>query len=220
MRPHIDLVKLAERTYSAAISDACDSLGYRAQTANTLMTPMAGIADRGVLVGWARTALSVPVEGAPTRHYGAEIDFIDSLRKDDVVVITAQGESAAIWGELFSAAGAARGARGALIEGFIRDRDRIDDLGFSVFAAGARPTDSLGRVSLAGVGTPIDVGGVRVSTGDLVVADSDGVVFVPAPIAIEVAELAMSKAGVETDARNLLRGGALLADAWEKYRVL
>lgn len=216
----LDLTRFAAQTYSAAVSDACDALGYRAQTVAPRIVPRAGFAPKGVLAGWARTALSVPVQGPPTRHYGAEIDFIDSLHDGDVVVVAADGAPAAIWGELFSTAAVARGARGAVIDGLVRDCDRIDDIGFPVLASGARPTDSLGRVSLSGVGSPVDIGGVRVATGDLVVADVDGIVIVPAAIALEVAERAMSKSGVESEARQLLRGGARLADAWEKYQVL
>jgi regulator of RNase E activity RraA len=216
----IDIDRLADSSYSAAISDACDLLGYRAQVAAPAIAPLAGLATGGILVGWARTARSVAVDEPPARPYGREIDFIDSLRPGDVVVADASHAPAAFWGELFSTAASARGARGAVVDGLIRDRDRIDEVGFPVFASGSQPTDSLGRISIADVDVPVEVAGVEVRSGDLVVADADGIVFVPAPIAHAVAEAAMSKAGVETDARQMLRSGSLLADAWEKYRVL
>ena len=72
--PDIDLDRLAKLTYSAVFSDVCDRLGYRNQTTEPGIVPLAG---KGVVVGWARTAWSRPVEQPPRRHYGAEIDFLD-----------------------------------------------------------------------------------------------------------------------------------------------
>ena len=99
--PSIDLDRVAALTYSAVFSDVCDAMGLRNQTVSPGFMPLGG---PGTLVGWARTALSLPVEVPPDRHYGAEIDFIDSLRVGDVAVVNCSGRPAAAWGELFSTA--------------------------------------------------------------------------------------------------------------------
>ena len=215
--PDVDLDRLAELTYSAVFSDVCDRLGYRHQTTEPGIAPLTG---KGVIVGWARTAWSRPVEQPPERHYGAEIDFLDSLRPGDVPVVNCSERPAAAWGELFSTASVGRGARGAVIDGFIRDREKIAALGFGVLGRGCRPTDSLGRVSIKAVDVDIDFGGVRVASGDLVVADMDGVTIVPRAIADEAIKLAIEKASLENGARDLLLAGGKMADVWEKYRVL
>ena len=215
--PDIDLNGLARVTYSAVLSDVCDRLGYRNQTAEPGIVPLAG---KGVVVGWARTVWSRPVEQPPERHYGAEIDFLDSLRPGDVPVVNCSERPIAAWGELFSTASVGRGARGALIDGYIRDREKINTLGFPVLGRGCRPTDSLGRVSTQAVDIDIDFAGVKVSSGDLVVADMDGVTVVPRAIAGEASKLAIEKASLENDARDLLLAGGKMADVWEKYRVL
>lgn len=212
-----DLDHLARTTYSAVFSDVCDRLGYRDQTAEPGIVPLAG---RGTVVGWARTAWSRPVDEPPARPYGAEIDFLDSLRPGDVAVVDCSERPAAAWGELFSTASVGRGARGAIIDGFVRDRAKIDALGFPVLGRGCRPTDSLGRVSIQAVDVEIRFGGVRVSTGDLVVADRDGVTIVPRAIVRDAVALAVEKAGLEDGARDLLLAGGRMADVWEKYRVL
>ena len=62
--------------------------------------------------------------------------------------------------------------------------------------------------------------GVPVSAGDLVVADDDGVAFVPGSIAVEAAGRALEKATTEDRARDLLLDGAKLADVWERFGVL
>ena len=215
--PALDLDAVASVTYSAVFSDVCDAMGLRGQTVAPGLVPLGG---GGTLVGWARTALSVPVEAPPARHYGAEIDFIDSLRTGDVAVIDCSGRPAAAWGELFSTAAKGRGARGAVIDGLVRDRRKITDLGFPVFGRGCRPTDSLGRVSIEAADTPITLGGVPVATGDLVIADEDGITIVPRAHAPEAIERALAKATTENKARDLLLAGGTLADVWERFRVL
>jgi len=215
--PDVDLDRLAAITYSAVYSDVCDKLGHRNQTAGPGILPLCG---SGVLIGWARTAISVPVEAPPERHYGAEIDYLDSLRPGDVAVMDCSGRPAAAWGELFSTASRGRGARGAILDGYVRDRAKIEELGFPVFGRGCRPTDSLGRVSTRAIDVDIEIAGVTVRSGDLVVADQDGLTVVPRELADEVIALAIEKATTENSARDLLLAGGKMADVWEKFRVL
>jgi 4-hydroxy-4-methyl-2-oxoglutarate aldolase len=215
----IDLERLAASTYAAVFSDICDRLGLREQTLDPTLRRLAG--PRRTLVGWARTALSLPVTAIPARPYGLEIDFIDSLLPGDVVVLDCSRRPAAAWGELFSTAATGRGARGAIIDGHVRDIAKIDELGrFPVFGTGTRPTDSLGRVAIAEHDRPVCVAGATVRSGDLVVADDDGVTVVPRAHAREAIALAFEKAATETSARALLLGGGKLADVWERFRVL
>ncbi len=215
--PTLDLDRVAALTYSAVFSDVCDAMGLRNQTVSPGIIPLGG---PGTLVGWARTALSLPVEVPPERHYGAEIDFVDSLRVGDVAVVNCSGRPAAAWGELFSTASRGRGARGAVIDGLVRDRRKIVELGFSVFCRGCRPTDSLGRVSIGEADTAIQLGGVEVHSGDLIVADEDGITVVPRSHAEQAVERAVAKATTENKARDLLLAGGFLADVWERFHVL
>jgi regulator of RNase E activity RraA len=215
--PEVDLDHLAAVTYSAVYSDVCERFGRRDQTGGPGILQLTGT---GTLIGWARTAISVPVEAPPERHYGAEIDYLDSLRPGDVPVIDCSRRPAAVWGELFSTASRGRGARGAVVDGYIRDRSKIEALGFPVFGRGCRPTDSLGRVSIQAIDVEIEIAGVKVQTGDLVIADGDGLTIVPRALAEEVIPLAIEKATTENSARDLLLAGGKMADVWEKYRVL
>lgn len=214
--PALDLDAVAEHCYSAVFSDVCDQLGRRHQTTRPGLRRLSGT---GTLVGWARTFRSVAVDAPPSRHYGGEIDFIDSLRPGDVVVGECRPEVAA-WGELFSTASRGRGARGAVIAGMVRDVAKIRDLGYPLFALGTRPTDALGRISLTHTDEQVECMGVPVSVGDLVVADDDGVAFVPRSLAVEAAARALEKATTEDQARDLLLEGAKLAEVWEKLGVL
>jgi 4-hydroxy-4-methyl-2-oxoglutarate aldolase len=211
------IATLRRVAYSAVVSDCCDQVGLRDQTMSSGINPVSR--GTGVLVGFARTVRSVPVNAIPDEPYSAEIDFIDSLCPDDVVVGTVEAPGA-FWGELFSTAAKARGAVGVVVDGLIRDQARIEAMGFPVFARGSRPTDSLGRISIGEQDTAIEIAGVTVRSGDLLVAAVDGVTVVPAEAIEEVATRAIEKATTENDARQLLEEGALLRDAWNRFRVL
>ena len=203
--------------YSAVVSDCCDALGLRGQTLAAGILPVS--LTQGVLVGLARPARSVAVDVMPERPYETEIAFIDSLEPDDVVMASVQAQ-AAFWGELFSTAARARGAAGVVVDGSIRDQRRIAAMGFPTLARGGHPTDSLGRVRMVEHDVPVVVAGVRIARGDLVVADIDGIVVVPAEAAPEVARRALEKAATENHARELIEGGALLRDAFDRFKVL
>jgi 4-hydroxy-4-methyl-2-oxoglutarate aldolase len=214
----LDLDEIARSCYSAVISDCCDRIGLRTQTAAPGLSPASFTS--GVVVGFARTAHSIPDATETERPYGLEIDFIDSLRPGDLVVATVAGDTSAFWGELFSAAAVGRGARGAVIDGLVRDVDKIRSLGFPILARGTRPTDCNGRIRISKTDVPISCGGVIVRSGDLVVADADGIVFVPQDHISEVVTLAMEKVRTERSALQLLLKGATLAEVWERHRVL
>jgi 4-hydroxy-4-methyl-2-oxoglutarate aldolase len=116
------------------------------------------------------------------RHLGAMA--IDLARPGDVIVIEQEriaGElSSATWGGLLSLAAAARGIAGVVVDGACRDIDEIRNLGLPVSAAAVMPFTARRRCVEHSVGEDIVVGGVTVSTGDQVMADASGVVFIRA----------------------------------------
>ncbi len=213
----IDLVSFRQAAYSAVVSDCCDNVGLRHRTLGTGLRPM--FSDMPVIVGFARPVRAIAVGEAPLQPYAAEVAYIDSLEAGDVVVAVTDPVGA-FWGELFSTAAVARGAAGAVIDGLVRDTRLIAALGWPMLARGTRPTDSLGRLSIVESDIPVQILGVTVARGDLVVADEDGTVVVPAAAAEEVVARAIEKAKIESSARLMLRGGAYLRDAWERFKVL
>jgi regulator of RNase E activity RraA len=126
----------------------------------------------------------------------------------------------AVWGELFSNAAKARGARGFLTDGCHRDTRMVLDLGFPVFSRGPRPVDISGRGTVTSIGRPVEVAGVLVHAGDVVFAEVDGVVIIPQDVAEETLSRAFEKVAKEDGAREDLRQGRLLSEVWSKYRVL
>lgn len=90
----------------------------------------------------------------------------------------AAGHVAGYWGEVLTVSAQARGIRGLIIDGGVRDAAALKARGFPVWCRGisVRGCD---KMAPGTIGAAIDCGGVRVRTGDYVVADDDGVVVVP-----------------------------------------
>ena len=174
--------------YTAVIADSLDELGYRQQAMREDLRPLF---PNTCFAGWARTVACVDMFHVPEDPYAKEIEAVDSILAGEVVVVsTAESKRNAPWGELLSTAARARGARGAVIDGLVRDVRKIEALGFSVFARGIKPVDSRGRGMVLEYNVPVDCGGVLVSPGDLVFADYDGVMVIPAEVLPEVIRVA------------------------------
>ena len=211
--------RMADRLYVAVISDILDGLGHRNQVLQPGIVPVQP--DQRPLVGRAATVLIAPQYETVEQPYTAQIAAIDALRPGDVLVSAAGGApGVAVWGELFSNAAMARGARGVVTDGYHRDTRMLLDLGFPVFSRGARPVDLSGRGTVVAAGRPVELAGVLIRNGDVVFAEIDGVVVIPADVATEVVDKAFVKVATEDSARADLRNGAYLADVWTKYRVL
>jgi regulator of RNase E activity RraA len=127
---------------------------------------------------------------------------------------------AACWGELFSAAARARGARGTLIDGYCRDARTIAALGYPVWSRGMLPLDCKGRTAVTAWRQPAVVGGLPVRPGDLVVADDDGAVVVPAELTEQTISRALAKASKEHALRDALEAGSTLRAAYDRFGVL
>jgi nucleoid DNA-binding protein len=115
------------------------------------------------------------------------------------------------WGELLSTAARARGAEGCVTDGLVRDVARIRAMRFPVFHGGIGPLDTKGRAEMQEKDVPIEIAGVRVSPGDWVMGDVDGVVFVPADKAPAVFRNAPGTRGRRLAARGLCTARRVVA---------
>lgn len=212
----LDLV--ATRLYTAVLSDVIDGLGFRDQAMDARVRPAW---DGATVVGRAHTLLTVDIFEVRPDPYRMEIEAVDALKPGDVLVgATGPSTRTCLWGELLSTAAVARGARGAVIDGYVRDVRQIREMAFPVFATGMKPVDSAGRSVVVEFGTPVACGGVLVREGDLVVADVDGVVVVPRAIEDDAIRLALEKVDGENRMRDAIRGGMTLAEAFERHGIL
>lgn len=209
---------MEEQLYAAVISDALDASGYREQALRHTVRPLH---PQAIVVGRAMPVLCVDVYEIPDEPYQQEIAAVDSLKPNDVLVCSTNGSTRiCFWGELLSTAARVRGARGAVIDGFIRDAKQILAMGFPVFTTGLSPVDSNGRGDVVAYNVPIECGGVKVNPGDIVFGDADGVVVVPQAVETTVIEAALEKVSGEDRTRDELLAGATLREVYDKYGIL
>ena len=209
---------VAERLYSSVLSDVLDDAGHRHQVMRPQIRPLYPGAK---VVGRAATMVAIQVSELPPDPYKLLLDLLDDLRPGEVVVGAVQGEShAALWGELLSTHTRAKGGRGVVLDALTRDSWGIVEMKFPVFATGLSAADSKGRLEVIAIRATIPVGGVSVADGDLVVADDDGCVVVPAAVEEEVVARALEKVSGENAIRDILRKGASIREVFAEHGIL
>lgn len=207
------------RARAAMFSDALDALGLRNQT----MSPaIRALEDDFTTIGYAATLqFSESADFDAKDPYSEAIDFLDALTENQCVVIsTGMGLKSAFWGELFSTAARGRGATGVICDGPVRDVAKIREIGFPTFSVGTSPLDYKGRMRITAGGTPIICGGVSVSAGDLIVADRDGVLVIPAKDIEAVVALTNERARQENVVLKELQAGSRVREVWDRHHVL
>jgi regulator of RNase E activity RraA len=189
----------------ASVADAVDKVCGRRGYMDSQIKPR--INDKRV-VGPAATVLEAATdELLPPQH---ALDLIDEAEPGSVIVISIQGgeRDVAVWGGLMTAGAFANRHAGAVLDGGVRDLAEIRrDYDFPVFARSVSPGTTVGRYRSVASQVPVQVGGIIVHPGDIIVADIDGVVVVPKAQAAEV--LAMAR---EIDQRELEQAKLIVAE--------
>lgn len=156
--------------------------------------------------GPARTALCAAADNLCV-HWALE-----RIEPGDVLVVaTAEPRQVALLGELIAIQAKTRGAAAILVDGPVRDLDELVELGLPVWARGvcaAGPDKRLGGE----LDVPVEVGGVRIAPGDVVVLDGDGVVVVLVDRRVEVRAAAVARAAKERSLMPRLEAGELTLD--------
>jgi regulator of RNase E activity RraA len=158
---------------TCAVSDALDALGLKGT--------VIGIKPISVLrrvSGRVQTVkLDHASENVPKVHLCSAA--VDAAESGDVIVVENHArEDAAGWGGILSTAAAHKGLSATIVDGPVRDADESRDVDYPVFARSAIPFTARGRIAEHAWNIPVDIGGVTVNPGDLVLADGSGVVFV------------------------------------------
>jgi 4-hydroxy-4-methyl-2-oxoglutarate aldolase len=139
----------------------------------------------------------------------------EAVQPGDVVVAACTVENTdGFFGELLATSYRARGAKGLIIEGGVRDVKEISEMQFPVFSRAISARGTV-KASLGSVNVPIVCAGVAVNPGDVVVADMDGVVIVPAAVAQQAADASEAREANEADKRARLAKGELGLDMYK-----
>ena len=203
-------VRLA-RLDTCGVSDALDRLGLDGAVLGIRpMWPCPRIAGRVITV---RLRRAEPGEHSP-RHLGTAA--IEAGGPGQVIVVEHHDrEDAAGWGGILSLAARVKGIEGVIVDGTCRDVDDSRDVAFPVYARAATPMTARGRVAEACMGEPIRVGDLVVASGDYVIADWSGVVFIGAEHAEAVVATAESLAEREAAMADAVRAGRSVVEVMD-----
>jgi regulator of RNase E activity RraA len=219
-------VTLARRElFVAAVGDVLDKPGFQHQFLDPRLKP---IDPSMIIIGRAMPVLEAdyfadrqtgnnPLSDKP---FGLLFEALDNLGRDEVYVCAGSSRPYALWGGLMSTRARHCGAAGAVVHGFHRDTNEILALGFPVASFGSYAQDQAPRGKVLDWRVPIEVDGIRISPGDVIYGDRDGVLVVPAAIVEAAFTGALEKVRGEQKVLAALQNGMSAAEAFRLFGIM
>lgn len=211
------LIAAYKKTYPASVSDAVELVTGKNGTMWHDMKLVYGTP----IVGRAVTSLVKPApaeQATPALSTKHSVEMIDNAKPGEVGIIVMEGTlDIAAMGNLMATAAKVRGMAGMVLDGAIRDMWDIRRMGLTVYARSISPRTAVGHYATVARNIPVECGGITVRPGDIIVADEDGVVVVPAERAAEVLEKAQEIDQRESGMFPFIRQYKSLTKAIEKF---
>ncbi len=189
-------------------SDALDECGIAGAVPASVLKPTD---PGGRIVGQALTVLNRKVS-EPRKVSGlADIEAHNLAEPGDVLVVQGVAGISSMGG-VSASIGKRQGEIAAIVDGAVRDIDHSRRIGYPIWSAGVSPITGKWRIETMAVNHPVQIAGIEVKPGDLVIADECGVCFVPFARAAEVLAVAQRMAASEAQRLKKLDEGIPLAD--------
>ena len=211
----LDLTDLA-----GTVSDAMDELGIAGAIPACTLVPMLPGAR---MAGPALTVRNIAQSTPPTlgamerRSRQADIEAHNLAQPGDVLVIEGVAGISSLGGNSANV-GKRQGEAGAIVDGATRDVATARGIGYPIWARGVSLITGKWRVETVAINGPVQIGGVPVNPGDLVVADDNGVCIVPRARIADVLERARAlSAGEEARNRDVAAGVSIVDIANRAY---
>lgn len=214
------LAIIRERLFTAVLGDVMDAAGFRRQFLPPYLKP---VVEGPILVGRAMTVIETDLADDPERpgDFGVMFKALDDLGPGEIYVCAGSTGAFALWGELMSTRAMTKGGLGAVVDGYHRDTSGIRRLGFPVYSRGAYGQDQRPRGEVTDFRCPIRFSnGVVVNSGDVIVADLDGVVAIPSLALADIVRAALEKLNIEQDVQRAIRDGETTTSIFARTGVM
>lgn len=210
-----ELIKLFE---GLRVADVRDGLDYLSLHNNYSIPYTIKPLFRTRVIGIAKTVRYLPYRGEIPKlnpieyadwmgYYYNNIctyPWLEEIQKGDFVVIDQSSVDAGLMGSNNSLVGFSKGVVGYITNGGPRDTDEIIIQRIPFWCKFVSQKTVIGRLQFDGMNIPINIEGVTINPGDVIVADGDGVVVVPRERAHEVAEFARKELNMDKESRRKL----------------
>lgn len=202
-----EIIEAFKKLDTPSISDAMDKL----KIAGGLLDIKPVVPDT-YMCGQAFTVHYVPCGEVR----GTVGDFIDDILPGEVAVLDNNGRiDCTVWGDIMSVYAMKKGIAGTVINGVCRDINVIRELEYPIYTKGTYMVTGKDRVYVDRINETVNVAGIQVNPGDLIVGDNTGVVVVPFNRAEEVLEVALEIERKEKIILDLINAGCTLKEARE-----
>ncbi|MDM0074045.1 RraA family protein [Variovorax sp. J2P1-59] len=217
--------QIRDELFVAAVGDVLDAMGYQHQFLPAGIAPL----EKSMrIVGRAMPVLEAdvindgnrsagPLSGKP---FGLMLEALDDLKPGEIYIATGASLRYALWGGLMSTRARHLKAAGAILDGYVRDADEIERLGFNVFCRGTYAQDQGVRGQVIDYRCSIEIDGVRIAPGDLLFGDREGVLVIPRAVEAEAVAKALDKVRTENKVADAIRGGMSACQALETFGVM
>jgi len=201
------------RISTSTISDVLDKYAIRG-----IITGFSSVCQGARIVGWAlpvREASKYDIKFSQEEFRIGEV--LQAAFEGCVLVFDNKGKAISTWGDLASLNAVVKGVRGVIVNGGVRDIERIRRLGFPVFARHYVPTSGKGRIRISSINVPIRIQGVKISPNDIVVADDTGIAVIPATLSRKILTECRNQERLDRMFAIKIRRGSSLSRLWKKY---
>lgn len=217
--PTAELCARYRKLYMPAVCDALFHLGLEEQVLPSALRPLF---PESRIVGIAFTVEGRGIEprisfdeGVPRiRSY---LEIFERLHPDAVLVHVNGSSPVGHFGELTANSAAEHGCVGCILDGNLRDIQGLREIEFPVFYRDLSPKNAIGRWEMASCQEPVEIGGIEIHPGDLVFAEFDGILIVPAAEAERVLLKAEEIVAAEELVRADMRAGVSPLDGLDKH---